>query len=200
MNRTNYRHPFSRRVPFAIARHQHEAIGPRRRAEDGRPARRQRFNLPVFAPAHGHNRRAPPPMRSCAPAAGRGAVGHLRRSAAQSAHGRSGEQVVGTQTRYRVARHQEDRPSLQEADACRTRRPQRHAMHGQFAQFGQHTRRVIFLTDRRAAGDEQHVGIGPQNRRPYRLAIVRNQRQDRWNAAIAPHQRWSMTELLSTMR
>ena len=128
------------------------------------------------------------------------AIGQLRRPAPQSAHRPAGEQVVSAQARHRVARQQEDRPIRQEAEARRAGRPQRHAVERQFAQLRQHARGVILLADRRAARDQQHVGVGADSaaRTASRVSgtsgsTVGSPPSRRTRAA-------SMTELLSTMR
>src|SRR5579884_963156 len=95
-------------MPFAIAWHEHKTVGPGCRAEDRRAAGGQRFDL-AFLDADANVIDTP---NGGSDLAGQWqsdtAVRQCHGSTTTQTDGRTGEQIVGTQARHRVARQQED--------------------------------------------------------------------------------------------
>ena len=84
------------------------------------------------------------------------------RSAAERANGAAGKEVVRAERRDGVARQQEDEPRADPAQAGRTARAHRDAVHRQLAVRRHERGREVLDADARSAGHDDDVGIRMQ--------------------------------------
>ena len=101
-----------------------------------------------------------------------GAVRPVRQTPAAQANGAAGEEIVGAQAGYRIARQQEHKGLADPADAGGTRRPHRDAVDGEFPDFGNEPRCMVLAADAGASGHEDHVGARREERGADLVRIV----------------------------